>query len=292
MGFLGLLGATAIAFFCARPGYALTVDDVTAAGSQLLSGPVSSAILETIGFLSDHRPYEPATPLLSVPRDSKAGRAGLDMGVEATLVHLPDDFFNALTALGGSGNMSLRALPTLRLHLHKGLGESTDIGFSGILLNGNYMVGGDLKFVLSKPEEGPTWAIRFCYSQSKLDLASFGVTGLGALTVQGTNVGNINLVTHTQTYTPQLLLSKQMAFADPYMGIGYQYTTGQVEMPITINIPGVPAQTVTPTADGSAGGFLAFLGVGINVSGIKVTVEGAYSSTDVHSIGTKVSLDF
>jgi hypothetical protein len=231
--------------------------------------PVASEIIKTVGMLGDHRPYQPATAL--------GVAAGVDLSVELTLMKIPDSFKEALTGAGLSSGASIPpVLPSPKLHIHKGLGEKFDVGASLFYFRGYKFIGGDMKLVVSEPEiEGPTVALRFCYTAATIGFVQ------------------------SKTYTPQVLMSRAMSFADPYIGLGYQYVTGVLDFEKTATYdPGPPAEPVAytfrQTFTGRGGAMLAFFGVAIRPPnlGIKLTIEGAYSSAGANSLGTKFGFAF
>src|SRR4051812_35719941 len=90
--------------------------------NSLISTDVIKALVGFIGFGTQHRPYEPATPLgLAV---------GLDFSIEATLFKVPDGLFSSLSAVGAPSSSPLPSLPIPKIHLHKGFGELLDAGGS------------------------------------------------------------------------------------------------------------------------------------------------------------------
>jgi hypothetical protein len=225
--------------------------------NSLLTPSIRNAIIKTVGFAADHRPYEPATPL--------GTKIGLDLGIEASLVKIPDDFFTALSEAGLGGQDSITFLPVPRFHLHKGLGERAGFGLSAIVYQGFRVYGADFKVVFLKPEEGPTAAFRICYAQASVQVVS------------------------TKTYTPQLLISRALDFADPYLGVGYQYARGTVT--ISQEILG---QTITATGDGTARGLMAFTGVSFRIPaiGFNIVLEGTYATAGTQLLGTKFGFSF
>ena len=174
----------------------------------------------------------------------------------------------------------LPSLPLPRLHIHKGLGENFDLGLSGFWLTGNYLIGGDLKFVLIEGEEGLTWAFRFCYAYNKVTVES------------------INAV--TKTYAPQILVSRKMEFADPYLGLGVAYAMGSVEADFTEQIAAeIPAGFPVPDIGkfektARAYGGQLFGGVSLKVpnSGLRLTIEMSYNTVGTSTLGVKAGFTF
>lgn len=227
----------------------------------LLDPSIANPFIRTLGILADHRAYQPATAL---------GTAfGLDIGIEATLMKIPQEFNDAIASAGYNGQ-GLPVAPIAKLHLHKGIGPRVDIGGSGLFYQSFSVWGIDLKVVTFKPEEGLTWAVRMNYGHSDVGIAT------------------------TRTYTPQLLLSTDLEIADPYFGFGYEYVEGTINIVQPTGAPAGFPQTVTVTGKGSGGAFMAFLGVALKIpaTGIKLTVEGAYSLLGADTLGTKFGFAF
>jgi hypothetical protein len=223
----------------------------------LVPAGTADAFVKAVGMTADHRAYEPATPL--------GTNVGLSMGFEATIAKVPDDFKAALAALG-SGGSSPPVLPMPRLHLHKGMGEKAGIGLSFLGYQGYLVYGANFHLAIHVPEEGPVWALRLNYSRAKLGYVT------------------------THTWTPEILVSRALDFADPYIGVGYQSITGDLTYSPSANGFTAPPQTL----QGKAGGALAFLGVQfrLNPTGLQITIEGDYSSGGVHTLGTKIGFRF
>jgi hypothetical protein len=242
--------------------------------NSLISPDVIKSLVTFIGFGTQHRPYEPATPLgLAV---------GLDFSIETTLFKVPDSLFSSLGAVGAPSSAPLPSLPVPKIHLHKGFGELLDAGGSFFYLTKYWLLGADVKVTLIQGEEGPTYALRFCYSYADLTF------------------NGINLVSHT--FSPQLVASRQMEFADPYVGLALEYATGKVKGEITI-----PADTIGPIPAGvtippvtytspnvSAFGAFLFGGVSLRIprSGLRLTIEGSYNTAGTSSMGTKMGFTF
>jgi hypothetical protein len=220
---------------------------------------VADSIVSSVGLIVDHRAYEPATPL--------GTNLGFDAGIEVTLVKVPDRLFDTLRSVGmNSGIESIPSLPVPRFNVHKGWGESMDIGLAAIWYQGYRIISGDIKVVLARPEEGLTWALRFSYTTSTLGFVT------------------------TNTYTPQLVASRKLDWADPYLGLAYQVIRGK----ISFDYAPTPLPPQHFEAFGKGSGEYAFLGVGMKVPGLgfKLTVEGSYNGAGASTLGTKFGLSF
>lgn len=224
----------------------------------------ATALIHMIGVATMHRPYEPATPL--------GTSAGIDFSVELTLVRISDATAAVLAENGLAAATSLGVIPVPKFHLHKGISDRMDVGFSGVYYQSYMMWGLDAKLVVFQPEEGPTWAIRFAYSTSDFGLVS------------------------AKNMMPQIVVSKAMTFADPYIGMGYEYSWGSVhfEHPVTV-IEGLPPGTIIYDHSGVGGtSFVGFVGLGLRLAqkGLRLTVEGSYNSEGMNTLGTKIGFVF
>ena len=229
---------------------------------NLMNQATVDTFIRTVGIYADQRPYQPATPLGLL--------FGFDAALEVTLMKIPDDFAAAVQTASGS-NIALPVLPLPRLQVHKGLGDHMDVGLSYIGYQGYVIYGGDVKFVLWNDEETPTWAMRLCYSHS--------------------NVGFLT----TTTWTPQLLISRKLDFADPYIGVGYEMVNGTLTAttdPVQVAV--LQALGVPSSLSGGGQAFMAFLGVGLRIPrvGLKLTIEGSYSPIGADTLGTTLGFSF
>ena len=226
-------------------------------GANLVSPVIANGMIKTIGILTDHRPYQPATPL--------GTSLGLDLGVEVTLSKVPADFYAAQAALGTTPTQ-IPIVPIPRFHLHKGFGPVVDLGASWISYQKYSVWGFDGKIAVANFEEGPTLAFRLNYTRATFDSIS------------------------TTTWTPQVLVSRAIDFADPYIGVGYEYVYGTINYILDTPIGPIPLPEVT----GHGAAFMAFLGVAFRVPylGVKLTLEGSYNTSDAHTLGTKIGFNF
>jgi hypothetical protein len=161
------------------------------------------------------------------------------------------------------------------------LGPAVDLGISGLIptssipyIGGSYALGGDLKIVLFSAEEGLTWAIRGSYNYNNVTLSYSGQT----FKINSSTVG------------AQVLVSRKLSFADPYLGAGFQYVTGGLQT--TVTLPVLGDQTVKESGKSQGASF--FCGVDIKVPnvGFEITLEGAYSPYGMNSLGTKIGFSF
>lgn len=222
-------------------------------------------LVRSVGIAYDHRPYESATPL------NRSCSFGLDIGAEATLVKVDANFVaavNQISAAAGAGGglsslSSLTSFVGAKVHLHKGFG-AVDLGGSLFFLMGYLMYGGDLKITLYDPPEGPTYALRGKYSYTNLSYIE------------------------ARAASAELLVSRRLAFADPYIGVGGIYLWGNMILPVTF----LGTNYNVALDSTSAYSFYAFGGVGLDFggSGLRIAVEGAYSLAGNPHLGAKLSL--
>lgn len=251
-------------FFIGSPAFALSL--LPSSGSSvtgLLSSDTVSMIAQSIGSIFGHRAYEPATPL--------GTQLGLDIGIEAELVQAG----SLNTAFG----VTIPFLPSAReLNIHKGITHFIDIGASVLTYSGYVIWSAELKVAFLVPEEGPTWAIRASYTNLHFPLGSYEVF-----------VDTVDLSLDTNTWAPEILMSKKLDAFDPYIGIGYQYVTGGITPKVSGLFP-IDLSSVS----GSGGSFYSFLGLSIAPPKIafRITLEGAYSMGGYNRIGTKIGFTF
>jgi len=267
--------ALAFLSLSSRPAQAMTIPS--------LDTTTASAFVKTVGLCMDNRSYQPAT--------TQGGNVALDIGIETSLVQPPSDLGTAFGSLSGSSSSSsssIPIIPSLKLSLHKGFGERFEIGGSVLptlssfqYIGGSLLLGFDAKFVIYQPEEGLTWAIRGSYNYNNLTVNYSGMT----------------IAIKSATITPQLLVSRKLDFADPYIGLGLQYTWGSISATVPVPVPeGLPVAIPPYTLESNGSGYNAFLFIGVAMRiptvGFKITLEGAYSPFGMNYIGTKISFSF
>jgi len=221
--------------------------------NNLIPQDIANESAKTIGIILAHRPYQGA---ISIYEPS-----GFEVKIETTLIKIGDGIINALEA-NGINNASLQqapSIPMLKGHIRKALGPSADLGISGIFYQGQYVVGGDFKFNIYDPEEGLSSAIRLGYTYAK---------------VPQLNLQSLSVI------TPELVFSRRLSFAEPYIGIGGRYITGTVSVDFPI------IGTLQKSGSGTTG--YAFTGVNfmIGAKGLRLAFEGTYDLSGFSSIGT------
>lgn len=220
---------------------------------QNLTDDLANSLVQTIAIGASYRPMEPATPLGAV--------IGLDVGVDVTVVSLPQDFKNAISTASGVNLSTIPAyIPLPRLSAHKGLPHNIDVGFGGLAYaNVAALYGGDVKWAFFKNPKYGTVAIREAVGYSKLFYLS------------------------TRSYDTQLLISKNVHLVDPYGGMGYLMWNGDVEG------SGIPAG-IAGHRTGANPHF--FGGLPVNLLGIKVTAEVDYNLAGIVSYSARVGVGF
>jgi hypothetical protein len=224
--------------------------------ADLVSQSTANEFIKVVGLSAANRPLEPATAL----------GAGFAAGVELSLVQVPASFGRELAGYGVDAEMP-PFLPVPRIHLQKGLGERLSVGVSGAMYRDYRILGGDVKWTFAQPEEGITAAFRLCYSDALLDFV------------------------RARTWSPQLLVSRSLHFADPYLGLAWQSTRGELAFSFTDPSLGV---ALPYDGSGSARAFMAFLGLQLRLPGaaLQLAIEGSWSSQGANSLGTKFGFRF
>lgn len=273
--------------------------------------PSGATVATSLAPYYDHRPYQGATGLNGAGGyiDPEPSGVGLSVGLETTLVSGAGPI-GLLASLGGStGSLSLPtlpvfpgfALPQVRPVIHKGLGSRVDVGLSGTYLPGILLgapqlslwnLGGDIKATVFQQEEGPTVALRLCFSYSKLGFTISQNAGpLGTL--------SIPLYMQTYTFTPHLLMSRRLSFVEPYLGAAYILSWGSAVADLTA----VPAIAGGGSAIAKTGFYsepLVYLGASIVIPGIRLQlvpemgfkIAGLFTGTPGYSFGLKTGVAF
>ena len=226
---------------------------------------VADEAIRMVSSYTAHRPHSGAAAL---------GRTNsFDAGIETSLIKIGDGITDALNANSiPLSTSTLPAIPILKLQLRKSLGEKSDIGLSGLSYQGQSIYGGDLKWVVHDPEEGPKFALRFSFNKVKLPLAYVDIC---------------------YTYGIEVVASQPLDFAESYIGLGGRYATGTMKTEITITGP--PSVSTTLSRDGSATSAHAFTGVNFRIpgpQGLRIGFEGGYDFSGYHSLGTLIGVGF
>ncbi len=248
----------------------------------LIPDSTLSPLLKTFSILTAHRPYQGAASLKA------GGGAGFEFGLEALLLHMPADL---TAAVGGSGGLSV--LPSARVHLGYAISPFIDVGISGLWYLGTYFAGGSLKLLLWAPEEGPTLAVRTSYNYTYFDYAGIGLP-LPDPGLQGADSSGTTIILATHTLSPQVVLSKRLNWAEPYLFSGFDISTGIVTYKGSVSFAGQTVITTSSSPRKVFWGFIAGSGFIIRVPliGLKIALEGAYSSLGMPTLGAQIGLSF
>lgn len=257
----------------------LPLDGILSNALGFLTGNTGPFIIGT-GLIFNHRPYEPATPL--------GTWLGLDLGIEADVITIPPSLSDTFSQMGV--NVTLPPVfPSARmLNVHKGIADFIDVGGTVFTYQGYLIWGADLKVVVFNPEEGLTWAVRLCYNRTYLPIGDAQISVPNPM--GGTIPVPINVNLGVSTWTPQIVVSRKLEFADPYILVGYAYVDG------TVNIGNNSGIAITNAASSAATGGSFFSSVGLSlrmpVIGFRLTLEGTYDASGYNSLGTKIGFNF
>ena len=254
------------------PGYAQAANgifDINFLDPAALAGAVPQNItdeaVKMFGIYTAHHPYSGA---VSIIRSNT-----FDLVVEATLVKIGPGLIDALNANGIPGTPpAAPAVPMAKLAIRKALSPGADIGISGLGFRGQFILGGDLKIVLHEAEEGPSFALRLGYTYSKVPYA---------------------YVKTCSTFSPEIVMSQPLYFAEPYLGIGGRYIRGTLSVPFQGSPPLFPDFTVEKSGGGITG--YAFTGVFFRVlgaQGLRLGIEGSFDLSGYHTMGGVFGLGF
>lgn len=256
---------------------------------QFLPNQAVSAIVKVIGTLTTHRPYQGALTQSAQSKDALG--LGFGLGIEATLIHLPSDFFSSLETAGikmGS-NSPIASLPIAKVHLTKSTSPVTNFGISGLYYKGSYILGGDFKRVLFVPEEGLVWSFRLSYSETKIDLGAVSVKKL-PLIIKDVKIGEASLILNNRSITPEIIGSKKLDFAEPYLGFGLDFLNGQIDLPLSFTVLNDTQTLTTPEYSARAYHLLTGVSFQVPIIGVTWTLEGSFSSIGAHTFGTVIGI--
>lgn len=224
-----------------------------------MTAGLSKAVVTTVALGLDNRSLSPATAL--------GIAAGVEFGIDVALTQFPSSLLPAMQSAGlDTSALSTGIIPAPRFHFKKGISPAATIGFSGIYYRQILVYGIDFQYTLWEPEEGVTWAIRGSFNNADV------------------------LYVKSVCWTPQLVISRALDFADPYLGVGVQLGHGEVSGSVDV-APGV-TQQVSNAATMQA--FVAFMGTKFrppNV-GFQFTLEGGYSTIGMNWLSTRLGVSF
>jgi hypothetical protein len=147
------------------------------------------------------------------------------------------------------------------------------------------------QFTLNDPEEeGLTWAVRLGFSRTGVDLTHFGLSL--PVNYQGVKLGDAGIQVSSQTFTPQLVAGRRLDFAEPYFGIGLEWTEGWIKAPLNFPAFGISETLSTPRY--SAVGAIGFLGTTFHLppTGLFLSMEMGWSSLGCHRMGVMIGASF
>ena len=241
--------------------------------SALVSDAVGREFVSLVGFGFQYRPMEPATP--------QGVSLGFEIGLAVSLAKIPDSLYTEIASTGGPSTSQLPSIPMAMLVVHKGVGNKVDLGASFIGYgSANRIFGFDVKSVIFDGEDTPTFSGRYCYTNTSLSLSGVSVS--------------------TGTHSIQGLMSKQIFFADPYLGAAFNYTSGEVaaQTSVTTILPGPGGGPVTAdvsvnkTATDRSGTLFGGVSFRVPYLGARLTLEGGYDTSGKHFMGTKIGMNF
>lgn len=211
--------------------------------TRLLEDSVTRPIVRTVGGIASPRAFDSATPLF----------AGIELGLQIEYIKLPTDLEAALTHAGLRTKLPA-SVPLGRIFLRKGFGKRVALGLSGIAYQGYRIYGAESKITLYHPDEGVSVALR-----AGISLTQIGFVSATAI-------------------APQLLVSRKLSFADPYLGLGYTLINGGLTF---------AAGGYSFKSQASASGLTAFTGVKFKSleTSLMFIVEGSYSSLGASAVG-------
>lgn len=230
--------------------------------SNLVPKAVIDSLIKTTGVYASHRAYQGATSIYNYN--------SLDVYVEATLMKVGSALPDALAAngLNTSSVTNTPGVPTAKIHIRKAFNQYFDLGVSGINYRGQSIYGGDAKIVLYDPEEGPSFGLRLGYTYMDVPV----------------------LYTKSHVFNPELVVSRKLYFAEPYLGAGYRYITGKISIPI--NILGTIKNY---NASGTASDQYVFTGIFFRIfgpQGLRLGIEGTFDFGGFSSLGMVFGFGF
>ncbi len=259
---------------------------------EILPETVSSPLINTLGALFAHRPFQGASSLTytspdAIPSDGKQPfQLGLRVELETTLMGVPADVTvpTGTDEPGESLADSLPSVPMLRLMVKKSITPNLDFAVSGLYYQRSFFGGLSAKLLIAAPEEGLHWAIRGTYSRTSLDFETLGLPSV-EIPVGEITTATANLKLLTEQYSGELVASRKLSFAEPYFGVGILSSKGQLKVPIEITDLDYSSELATAIAINQ--GYYAFTGVSFFFPALGTTlgVEGSYSSLSMHSLG-------
>lgn len=221
---------------------------------QLLTDQAANAAAQAIGLGGEFRPITGVDP--------PTGPIGLEVGLAAQLAKLPDEFRDTLKQAGFDSDIP-GAIPAARIQANLRLGSRFAVEAGYLKYQDYKLTGIALKLKVIEPEEGFGAAIRLAYADNDLGIVS------------------------TRTWTPAILTGAKLAFAEPYMGLGYSIASSRIDIPID-----VAGTTVNITARGKRNGLSLFGGLLFDLAAIQIAFEGNYSNAGVPGLAARAGVRF
>ena len=255
------LAGSALVGFLAAPSAHAYVDFSPGNNFSAVSDAAANSLIKTVGIGADYRAFMPASPLGLL--------VGVDIGVDATSITLPQSFQTAMGIVTGNASNVPGSMLLPRLSVHKGLPLNLDVGLSYFAYNtssyNNKVFAGSLKWAVIKGGmTAPAVAVR----------ASETFTQLFFMT--------------SHTYKVDALVSKSLPLIEPYVGGGLQFGAGDISLPQG-GANGLPAGTNTHQ---SFSALHFYGGLPLSLAIFKLTGEFDYSLAGMTSYGLKASLAF
>jgi hypothetical protein len=214
------------------------------------------SIVQTMVVGGSHRAYRPATNL---------GPLGFDVGVEFTLLSIPQAFTDAM-ALGGTSVSTIpSAFPVPKLNIHKGLPWGVDLGLSYISLGSTAVTGFNAQWRFLNNVALPAVALRAGY----------------------TSFTSTEFPVNSSSFKFDVVASKNLFLIDPYIGAGVEFGSG--ELNIDTSALGLPGNV---SASSSVVSPHIFVGLPLKLAFFQFVGEFDYSLTAGSNYGGKVSFAF
>ncbi len=254
----------------------------------VLPGHVIDTLIYPVGIGMRHRAYEPAH-ITDVPWGWSAGIAvtawrpiGVGDAIQAVA---------SITSTSASGEAPvIPVIPSATLHVRKSITPHFELGASllpipaAVPYVSGYLAGADATWMLYEPApdiELPYVALRGVYSQNKL---SIDYKGQALVTILSVTTG------------VELLASKPLLGAEPYVGLAFMLARGSLLAQIAVPASPAPAPVIAPISlmqTGMARSLTLFAGIKLrtpSLLGLKLalTLEGAYDPAGAHTIGLKL----
>lgn len=222
---------------------------------QLLTDQAANAAAQAIGLGGEFRPLTGVDP--------PSSPIGLEVGLAVQATKIPDEFRQILSDAGFSQEIP-GVIPASRLQANFRLGARFSLE-AGYLKYQSYKLSGlAAKLKIVDPEEGFGAAIRLAYTDNDLDIVS------------------------TRTWTPAVLMGAKLAFAEPYIGLGYSIASSMIEIPVDVG----GGNIVTLSSRGKKNGLSLFGGLIFDLAALQIAFEGNYSNAGVPGLAVRVGLRF